>query len=89
MERISPWIARRIIRVSPVIKAYVKIMGRLACPTVLASGSSHSVTSTVFSEYLTSVDKLALEDWLTVDVPSRYKERSPASGLSKDTMEFA
>jgi hypothetical protein len=64
-------------------------MGLFACPTVMASGSSHSVTSTVFSEYLTSVDKLALEEWLTVDVPSRYEERSPASDRSKDTMEFA
>jgi hypothetical protein len=96
-ERISPWMARSIIRVSPVINEYVRIMGRFACPTTLASGSSHSRSSETFSENLASVDKLALDDRLKVGDPKLkvdepnlgYEGRSPGSGRSRDTVEFA
>lgn len=96
-ERISPWMARSIIRVSPVINEYVRIMGRFACPTTLASGSSHSRSSETFSENLASVDTLAIDDWLKdgdpklkVDEPNLgYEGRSPGSGRSRDTVEFA
>jgi len=96
-ERISPWMARSIIRVSPVIKEYVRIIGRFACPSTLASGSSHSRSSETFSENLASVDKLALDDRLKVGDPKLkvdnpnlgYEGRSPGSDRSRDTIEFA
>lgn len=84
-----------IIRVSPVIKEYVRIMGRFACPTTLASGSSHSKSSETFSENFVSLDKLALEEErltveLKADDPNRgYEGRSPVSGRNRDTIEFA
>jgi len=78
------------MRVSPVIKEYVRIMGRFACPTTLASGSSHSRSSEIFSENFASVDKLALDERLKADDPNLGSEgRSPVSSRNKDTIEFA
>jgi hypothetical protein len=72
-------------------------MGRFACPTTLASGSSHSRSLETFSENLASVDKLALDEWLKAEAPRSkvedpnlgYGGRSPVSGRSSDTVEFA
>jgi len=71
LERISPWTEIRIIRVSPVIKEYVRIIGRFACPITLASGSSHSRSSGAFSENLLSEYRLALFEWLKVGKPGK------------------